>query len=94
MPDACAPQTVSLSALECTQIDGHIWIFRRQGVDIAQFDIGFLDAGPFCARAEEPSPLSDDACSVERITRDQQLHALAGAEIRTDYGLLACSIFV
>ena len=38
--------------------------------------------------------MSDDACSVERITRDQELHALAGGEIQTDYGMLACSIFV
>jgi hypothetical protein len=38
--------------------------------------------------------LSDDARSVERIARDQKLHALAGAEIWTNYGALACAIFV
>jgi len=83
-----------LSSLKRVQIVSHLWIFRRQGVDIAEFDIDFLYAGPFCARAEEPSPLSDDACRVERITRDQELHALAGGEIRIDYGMLACSISV
>ena len=76
-----------LSSLKRSQIVSHVWISRRQGVDIAEFDVDFLYPGPFCARA-------DDACSVEHITRDQELHALAGAEIRTDYGMLACSIFV
>jgi hypothetical protein len=80
--------------LERAQIVRHVWIFRRQYFDIADFDVDFLYAGPLCARAEEPAPLSDDACSVERITRDQELHALAGAEIWTNYGALACSIFV
>src|SRR5206468_8185948 len=79
----------ALSLLEC-----HVWIFRRQRFDIADFDVDFLYAGPLCARAEEPAPLSNDACSVESITRDQELHALAGAEIWTDYGALACSVCV
>jgi len=68
--------------------------FRRQRFDIADFDVDFLYTGPFCARAEEPSPLSDDACSVERIARDQKLHALAGAQIWTDYKALARAVFV
>jgi len=85
---------LQLPLLERSQILSHVWIFRRQGVDIAEFDIDFFYAGPFCARTEEPSPLSDDARSVERITRDEKLHALAGAEIRTDYGKFACSVFV
>src|SRR5262245_50006893 len=57
-----------LSSLECEQIIGDIWIFCRQRFDIADFDVDFLYAGPFCARAEKPAPLSDDACNVERIT--------------------------
>jgi hypothetical protein len=85
---------IGLSSLECTQIVGHVWIFRRQRFDIADFDVDFLYAGPFCARAEEPAPLSDDACSVERITRDQKLHALARLQIRTYDDVFACSIFV
>src|SRR5215831_2855077 len=83
-----------LSSLKCAQIVGDIWIFCRQRFDIADFDVDFLYAGPFCARAEKPAPLSDDACSVERITRDQKLHALAGAESRTYDDPLACSILV
>ena len=59
-----------LSSLECAQIVGHVRIFRRQCFDIADFDVDFLYTGPFCARAEEPAPLSDDTCSVERITRN------------------------
>src|SRR5947207_6276040 len=83
-----------LRCLKCAEIVGNVWIFRRKRFDIADFDVDFLYAGPFCARAEEPAPLSDDACSVERIARDQKLHALAGAEIWTNYGALACAIFV
>ena len=56
--------------------------------------IDFLYAGPFCAGAEDPAPLSDDACSVEHITRDHKLHAIGRSHIRTDYDALACSIFV
>src|SRR5262245_23829505 len=83
-----------LSSLEYAQIVRDVWMFCRQRFDIADFDVDFLYAGPFCARAEEPAPLSDDACSVERIARDQKLHALAGAEIRTYDDALACSILV
>jgi hypothetical protein len=50
--------------------------------------------GPFCARAEKPTPSSDDACSVERITWNEKLHALTRSQIRTDDDALACSIFV
>jgi hypothetical protein len=31
---------------------------------------------------------------VEGVAGDQKLHALTRAQIRTDYGALACSIFV
>ena len=55
---------------KCAQIVGHVRMSRRQCFDIADFDVDFLYAGPFCARAEEPTPLPDDACSVKRITRD------------------------
>jgi hypothetical protein len=84
----------ALSSLECTQIVGRVRIFRRQSFDIAGFDVDFFYAGPFCARTEEPAPLSDDACSVKRITRDQKLHALARLQIRTYDDVFACSIFV
>src|SRR4051794_2453709 len=60
----------SLASLECAEIVGNVWIFRRQRFDIADFDVDFLYARPFCARAEEPAPLSDHACSVKRITPD------------------------
>src|SRR4051812_10862741 len=83
-----------LPLLECAQIVGHIWIFRCERFDIADFDVDFLYAGPFCARAEEPAPLSYHACSVERIARDQKLYALTCAEIRTDYGAFARAVFV
>src|SRR6266478_55210 len=83
-----------LSLLKGAEIVGNVWIFRRKRFDIADFDVDFLYAGPFCARAEEPAPLSDDACSVERIAGDQKLHALTRAQIRTDYDAFACSIFV
>jgi hypothetical protein len=32
---------------KCTQIVGHLRIFRRQRFDIADFDMDFLYAGPF-----------------------------------------------
>jgi hypothetical protein len=32
---------------KCTQIVGHLRIFRRQRFDIAGFDVDFLSAGPF-----------------------------------------------
>jgi hypothetical protein len=42
--------------LERSQIVRHVWIFRRQRFDIADFDVDFLYARLFCARAEEPAP--------------------------------------
>jgi hypothetical protein len=42
--------------LERSRIVCHVWIFRRHRSDIADFDVAFLYAGPFCARAEEPAP--------------------------------------
>ena len=83
-----------LPLLKGTQIVGNVWILGCERFDIADFHVDFLYAGPFCARAEEPTPLSNDACSVERIAGDQKLHALTRAQIRTDYGAFACSIFV
>jgi hypothetical protein len=80
--------------LECAQIVGDVWIFRRERFDIADFNIDFLYAGPFCAPTEEPAPLSDHARSVESIPGDQKLHALARAEFRADYNVLACAVFV
>src|SRR3954453_18178269 len=65
-----ARETHALPVLECAEIVGNVWIFRRQRFDIADFDVDFLYSRPFCARAEEPAPLSDHACSVKRITRD------------------------
>ena len=38
--------------------------------------------------------MSDDARRVKGVARDQELRALAGAEIRTYDDVLACSIFV
>ena len=89
-----ARKTHALPFLECAQIVGHIRISRRQRFDIGDFDVDFLYAGPFCARAEEPAPLSDNPRSVERIARDQKLYALTCAEIWTDYGAFACAVFV
>src|SRR5262245_2670553 len=40
------------------------------------------------------APLSNDTCSVQRIPRDQKLHALAGAKIRTYDDMLTCAVFV
>jgi hypothetical protein len=87
-------RSIAATFLERPQIVGHVWIFHRQSFDIADFHVNFLYTGPFCARAEEPAPLSDDPCGVKRITRDQKLHALASAEIWTNYGALARSVFV
>jgi hypothetical protein len=36
---------------KCTQIVGYVWIFRRQRFDVADFDVDFLYARPFCAHA-------------------------------------------
>src|SRR6266404_9767290 len=83
-----------LPLLKGTQIVGNVWILGCERFDIADFDVDFLYAGPFCARAEEPTPLSNDACSVERIAGDQKLHTLTRAQIRTDDDAFACSIFV
>jgi len=107
VPNACllaAPSTATtlnddrgqspLLPPECPQVVGHIWIFRCQRFDVADLDVDFLHAGPFCARTEEPAPLSNDTCSVQRIPRDQKLHALAGAKIRTYDDMLTCAVFV
>src|SRR6266404_4251378 len=83
-----------LPLLKGTQIVGNVWILGCERFDVADFNVDFLYAGPFCASAEEPASLSDDACSVECIARDQKLHALTRAQICTDHGALGCSIFV
>jgi hypothetical protein len=80
--------------LESTQVSGGLRIFCGERIDIANLNISGLDAWPFGARAEEPAAISDDARSVEGVAGDQKLHALTRAQIRTDYGALACSIFV
>jgi hypothetical protein len=93
----CAPrkyETCALPSLKCPQILGHVWIFRRQRFHIADFDVDFFYTRPFCARAKKPPPLSNDTCGVKSVTRDQKLHALAGAEIWTDYGAFVCAVFV
>ena len=59
-----------LPLLKRTQIVGNVWIFRCQRFDVADFHVNSFYAWPFCARTEEPAALSDDACSVECITRD------------------------
>ena len=69
-------------------------ILRSQRVDIADLDIDLLYAGPFGAPAEKPAPAPNDACSVERIARDQKLHTLTRAQIRADYNVLGCSVLV
>jgi hypothetical protein len=83
-----------LPSLEFAQVVGDIWIFRGQRFEIADFDVDCLYSWPFCARAEEPTPLSDHPRSVESVARNEKLHALAGAKIWTDYGALGCSIFM
>jgi hypothetical protein len=50
-----------LSSLEYAQIVGYIWIFRRERFNIADFDVGFLYAGPFefenrTSNIERPTP--------------------------------------
>jgi hypothetical protein len=56
--------------LERSQIVRHVWIFRRQRFDIADFDVDFLYAWTFCARAEKPAAISNHACGVKRVPRD------------------------
>jgi hypothetical protein len=80
--------------LERAKIVGDVRIFRRERFDIADFHVNSFDAWPFGARAEEPAAISNDACSVEGIARDQKLHALTRAQIRTDCDALACSVLV
>jgi hypothetical protein len=89
-----ARETRALPSLKRAQIVGHIWVSRRERFNIADFDVNFLYAGPFCARTEEPAPLSDYTRSVESIPRNQKLHSLAGADIRANYDTLTCAILV
>ena len=83
-----------LPLLKRMQIVGNVWIFCCQRFDVADCHVNSFYAWPFRARAEEPAPLSNDPCSVERIARDQKLHALTRAQIWTNNDALACSIFV
>jgi len=89
-------RSIATTFLERPQIVGHVWIFCRERFDVTDFYINSFYTWPFCARAEEPAPnaFGDDARSVEGVARDQKLHALTRAQIRTHYGALACSIFV
>jgi hypothetical protein len=65
-PESCAfgaqHGQLPLSSLECAQIVGHIWIFRRERFNIANFDVDFLYAGPFefenrTSNIECPTPM-------------------------------------
>jgi hypothetical protein len=54
---------------------------RGERISVAKFHIlGWLDARPFGARAQEPAALTD-ARGVEGVAGDEELHALAGAEV-------------
>ena len=81
-----------LRCLKCAQIGGRAWIFRSERFDIAEFNVNAFYAGPFCARAEKPTPPSDDMRSVKCVSWTQKLHALSSAHIRSDYDALARSI--
>jgi hypothetical protein len=80
--------------LECAQIVRRVWISCCESFDVTDFYVNSFYAWPFGARAEEPAASSDDARSVEGVAEDQKLRALTRAQIRTDYGALAGSIFV
>ena len=75
--------------LECAQIGSGVRIFCRERFDIADFHVNLFYAGPFCARAEKPTPPTDDTRSVKCVSRDQKLHALSSAEVWADYNMLA-----
>jgi hypothetical protein len=79
--------------LESAQIVCYLWIFYCECFDVPDFYVNSFYAWPFRARAEEPSAISDHPRSVKGVTGDQKLHALTRAQIRTDYGALASSIF-
>ena len=69
-------------------IISNAWIFSRQLVDIADFDVCRCYPRPLGARAQKPTTVPDQPRSVERIAGNQQLHALAAAQVRShDYSL-------
>src|SRR5215216_6055830 len=69
---------------DCAQIGGDGRIFPGQLVDVADLDVSRYDARPLGAGAQEPAAMPDQPCSVERVAGDQQLHALAAAQVRSD----------
>ena len=61
-------------------------MFGSEFVGVAELDVfGRNDTWPFGAGAEEPAVRSDDACGVEGVAGDEELHTLAGAEVGADY---------
>ena len=54
----------------------------RQRCWSTAFDISLHDTQPLRAGTEKPSPCSDEASRVEGATRDEQLQALTGGNLR------------
>jgi hypothetical protein len=77
--------------LESAQILGRLRIFVSQRLDIADFDVGWLHAWPFGARAEKPAPnaFGDHARGMKGIAWNKKLYALTIAQIRTDNDTLS-----
>src|SRR5689334_8759497 len=61
------------------QICGHSRILIGKQVQVADFDVGRHDAGPFGARAKEPPSTPDQPRGVKSIARNQELDVLAAA---------------
>src|SRR5207248_2142403 len=77
---------------EGAKIVGNLRIFRRQRIDVADFDVSWLYAGPFGARAEEPAVMSDHTGSVERIAGNQELQQLPAAQVVPNHNVLGRAI--
>ena len=76
-------QAFALAALlfdghgEGAKIVGNLRIFRRQRIDVADFDVSWLYAGPFGARAEEPAVMSDHTGQCGTYCRESGAAAIA-----------------
>jgi hypothetical protein len=94
---AFATQTWCLKAIKVSrphlvgsaQIIGRVRLFFGQCIDIADFDVGWLQPRPFAACTQKPVALSDDTRRMKPVTWDKKLHALTAAQIRTDKDALS-----
>jgi hypothetical protein len=87
-------RSIVSALLKCPQVVGHVWIFRCQRLDVANFDVSWFYTRPFGACTEKPVAPPDHTRGMEGTAGNQKLDELAAAQIRSYDDALVCAISV